>query len=145
MPLWLSVAGIGLTLAITAVQDVRSRKVSGAVIFGSTLLALAMASFYGWSALVGSLAGLGLAAMIAFIWAVVLPPVRRGWFGTGDALLFLPVGAWCGWSVFLWGALLACVAMLPLGLLARWRKAKLLPFAPALLVGVVLAQLLSVA
>jgi prepilin signal peptidase PulO-like enzyme (type II secretory pathway) len=143
MPLWLSCSGIGLTLAITAVQDVRRRKVAGAVIFGSTIVALSLSGLYGWSGFIEALVGLGVAAAVGIMWAVVLPCVRRGWSGVGDALLFLPIGAWCGWSVFLWGALLGCVAMAPLALVLRRQRIKSAPFAPALLVGVAMAQLLA--
>ena len=143
MPIWLSVLGAGVTLAITAVEDIRHRKVSGAVIFPSIILAVGVAATYGSPALASSLVGLCVAAVVAVMVSVVLPLSRRGWFGTGDALLFLPIGAWCGWSIFLWGAVLGCVAMLPVGLLARQRHVKLVPFAPALLVGLLAAQVLA--
>ena len=82
--------------------------------------------------------------MAALVCAVFLPIIRRHWLGTGDALLFLAIGAWCGWSTFLWAAILGSVAILPVALVARWRRIRLLPFVPALAVGVAVAQFITV-
>ena len=42
MPIWLSLSGIAMTMVVTVVQDVRRRKVSGAVVLTSLVIALIM-------------------------------------------------------------------------------------------------------
>ena len=138
MPIWLSLSGIGITLGITVVQDVRRRKVSGAVVLTSLVLALCVARITGRDAFMVALGGLAAAAVVCLLF---LPVIRRHWLGTGDALLFLAIGAWCGWSVFLWAAIFGSVALLPVALIARRRHTQMLPFVPALAVGLAAAQL----
>ena len=140
MPIWLSLLGIAVTLVITVVQDVRRRKVSGAVVLTSLLAACIVAAVNGGDALIVALEGLAVAALVCLLF---LPAIHRHWLGTGDALLFLAIGAWCGWSVFLWAAILGSIALLPVALIARWRHIKIVPFVPALAIGLVGAQLAS--
>ena len=138
MPTWLSLSGIAVTMAVTVVQDVRRRKVSGAVVLTSLVIALAIAAESGPDALIVGIEGLAVAAVVCLLF---LPLIRRHWLGTGDALLFLAIGAWCGWSTFLWATILGSVAMLPVAFIGRLRKSTNVPFVPALAVGLAVAQL----
>jgi len=142
MPIWLSLSGIALTMAITVVQDIRRRKVSGAVVLTSLVIALSVAAASGHDALIIGLEGLGAAAAVCLLF---LPLMYRHWLGTGDALVFLAIGAWCGWSTLLWTIILGSVALLPVAFIARRRNSSMVPFVPALAVGLAAAQLANFA
>ncbi|MFN8473866.1 MAG: prepilin peptidase [Anaerolineae bacterium] len=130
--LYASVVAVGIFAAAT-VTDIRSRRVPRWLTLGGILLGLAVAAMSGSEALLASLAGLVVGGVL------LLPFVLKGGMGLADALLLAAGGAWLGWQpilhVALWGALAGGI----LALVALARGQRSLPYAPALLVGVLLA------
>ena len=119
--------------SVATFTDIRSRRVPRWLTFGGMLLGVAVAALGGWNVLLSSLVGLAVGG------ALLLPFVVKGGVGAADALLLAAGGAWLGWQpilhVALWGALAGGV--LALFALARGRRS--LPYAPAFLVGALLA------
>ncbi len=85
-------------LAAATVCDLRTRLVPLWLTGGGIAAGVLAAAWAGPPALLGSLAGAAVGAL------VFLPFVWRGWLGGADALLLAAVGAWQGWRVALWAA-----------------------------------------
>ena len=119
--------------AAATVTDIRSRRVPRWLTLGGMLLGVAFAMLSGPESLLASMLGLIVGG------ALLLPFVLKGGMGAADALLLAAGGAWLGWQpivhVALWGALAGGI----LALVALARRRRSLPYAPALLVGALLA------
>lgn len=108
-----------------------------------TLAVTAGAAFSTWS--MTGLASAASALVIVSIAMVIVALLTRGGLGSGDVRLVMalaPLAAWSGYISFLYGLLIACVLQVPLRLLLKNRVTTLdrgYPFAPALLIGVIIA------
>ena len=120
-------------VGLATVTDIRQRRVPLWLTVGGGLAGLGAAVVQGWQALAPSLLGLIVGA------ALLLPFVRAGGFGGGDALLLAAVGAWRGGEFVLLTACWASLAGGALALLALARRERTFPYVPAIAVGVGLA------
>ncbi|MPZ15904.1 MAG: hypothetical protein GEU73_16030 [Chloroflexi bacterium] len=74
---------------------------------------LLVATFCGCEVLARSLLGLVVGGLL------LLPFVRVGGFGAGDALVLAGIGAWLGWPVVLWAAWWGALVGAALALIAK--------------------------
>ncbi|WP_308127937.1 A24 family peptidase [Modestobacter italicus] len=148
LPAWLWFVAVGLLLAVV---DLREQLLPNRVLLpglagGVALLALAAAVEGDWAAWGRAL----LAGAAAFAVLLGMALVSPSGLGMGDVKLAGLLGlflGWLGWPVVLAGFFLGFLlqALVGLGLLAARRVGRStgLPFGPALLVGALLAALLS--
>ncbi|MEE2939185.1 MAG: A24 family peptidase [Planctomycetota bacterium] len=121
------------TTAIAAALDLRSRRIPNLIPFAllSCALALSAAGLHplGWRQAV-------LGVLVAT--ALTVPLFARGWFGGGDSKLFIALGATLGLQPFLVFFAMTCIAGGVFALRARRKGAAELPYAPVMLVGLLL-------
>jgi len=128
---------IGLVLVIATTTDLRRREVPLWLTLGAIGSGIALSATRGPDHLDLSLVGF----LTGFI--PTIPFVFLGSFGAADALLLASIGVWEGWRFVLatlwWTALAGAV----LALLARRRGQQSFAYVPAIVVGTVLAYLVS--
>ena len=129
-------AGVLLvTLATACAVDLRRQKVPNALTIPALLLGLALAAWQGGTpAFAQALAGAGVASLALLLYAGRM-------LGAGDVKLLWAVGACTGPQFMLWA--LPCTALAGGALALLWgttrRGARRLPYAPAIVLGVLLA------
>ena len=124
-----------LLVGTAAVTDLRSREVPTWLTVGGGLIGLTIGAISGWEAFAVSLIG---ALVGAFL---LVPFVRLGGMGAGDALVLAAIGSLGGWPFVLlaawWGALVGA----SLALVAWRRGQRSFAYVPALAAGALLAML----
>jgi Flp pilus assembly protein protease CpaA len=130
---WLATPAVLFLVGTATVTDLRRREVPTWLTVGGGLAGLLAATVCGWQALAPSLLGLAVGGLL------LLPFVRAGGFGAGDALLLAAIGAWLGWQLVLWTAWWAALTGAGLAVAAWLRGHRSLPYVPAIAVGVALA------
>jgi prepilin signal peptidase PulO-like enzyme (type II secretory pathway) len=119
------------------VIDLRRREVPTWFPVGGGLAGLLAAAVCGWQALALNLLGLVVGG------SLLLPLVRAGGFGEGDALLLAAIGAWRGWQFVLWAAWWAALVGAGLAFLAWRRGQRTVPYVPTIAVGTILTAVIS--
>ena len=122
---------LAVTLAAACAADLRRRKIPNALTLPALLLGLLLAGGQGGTPALGqALAGAGVASVALLAYAGRM-------LGAGDVKLLWVVGVCTGPRFMLWA--LPCVAMAGGALALLWaarRGAKRLPYAPAIVLGV---------
>ena len=149
LPLFVALAVLGVALGAIdiACKRLPHKLVMPALWVGSALLAVVALVTWSWGTWLRAV----LAAAVLFAIFAVLASLPGGGLGFGDvrlaALLGLFLG-WLGWRTVLFGALLPWLVNAPvvltLLLLGRAGRRSRLPFGPALLVGALLAIVVTV-
>ena len=134
---WLATPAVLFLVGTATVTDLRRREVPTWLTVGGGLAGLLAATVCGWQALAPSLLGLAVGGLL------LLPFVRAGGFGAGDALLLAAIGAWQGWQFVLWTAWWAAVVGAGLALLAWRHGQRTIPYVPAVALGAALAFVTS--
>lgn len=137
VPEWIATPAILVLVGTASAADLRRREVPTWLTVGGSLAGLLVAAVYGWQALALNLLGLVVGG------SLLLPFVRVGGFGAGDALLLGAIGAWRGWQFVLWAAWWAALIGAVLALIARRRRQRVFPYVPAIAMGSALALLIS--
>jgi Flp pilus assembly protein protease CpaA len=137
IPEWIATPAVALLVGVATVTDMRRREVPTWLTVGGALAGLLVAAGCGWPALGRNLLGLVIGG------ALLLPFVRAGGFGAGDALLLAAIGAWQGWAVVLWTAWWAAAVGAALAVVAWARGQRTLAYVPAIALGAGLAALTS--
>lgn len=126
-------AAIGLFVVVVAILDLKTRQVLVAIPVIAVLVGLGLAATSG-------LEPLGLHALATAVGAILLLPfVKLGGMGAGDALVLAAIGALGGWPFVLWAAWWGAIAGAGLALVAKWRGLRWFPYVPALAVGTLIA------
>ena len=148
LPAWLWLVGVGLLLAVVDLRTLRlpNRVVLTGVVGAVVLLTGAAAADDAWPALARAALGGGVAFGVLLVLALVAP----SGMGMGDVKLAGMLGlylGWLGWPELVTGLFLGfgVQAVLGLALIAVRRAGRKteLPFGPALIVGTLVAALLS--
>lgn len=126
-----------LLAGTAAVTDLRWREVPTWLTVGGGLIGCVAAAVSGWEALTSSLVGMLVGGLL------LVPFVRLGGMGAGDALVLAAIGSWGGWPFVLAAAWWSALAGALLALVAWRRGERSLAYVPALAVGALLAVLVG--
>ena len=126
-----------LLVGSAALTDLRSRVVPMWLTVAGGLIGFALAAISGWDALASSLIGTVVGAVL------LVPFVRLGGMGAGDALVLAAIGSLGGWPFVIAAAWWSALAGAVLALVAWRRGQRSFAYVPALGAGAVLAAWLG--
>ncbi len=137
MPSWIAPLAIMVMLTIATITDLRRRKVPRWLTVGMILAGIIVAGVSGIEALEQSILGLVVGG------ALLLPFVLLGGFGAGDALLLAAIGTWQGWTFVLYAAVWMALLGGVLAIVALRSGHRNFAYLPAIALGTLVAQLVS--